>query len=69
VGSYTLKIAISGFKTSQSKGIELAAGQNVRQTYVLELGDVADSLTVEGAAPLVNTVSGFDNYIWPLSLI
>jgi hypothetical protein len=57
VGSYTLKIVLPGFKTYMNRGIELAAGQNVRQTYTLEVGGVAEAVTVEGSAPLVNTVS------------
>ncbi len=57
VGSYTLKIEMPGFKTYVSKGIELAAGQEVRHTYDLPVGEVAESVTVQGGATLVNTVS------------
>ena len=56
-GVYTLKIEADGFKVSVSTGITLTAGQQVRQTFNLELGQVTESVTVEGAAPLVNTVS------------
>jgi len=57
VGVYTLKIAVAGFKTYVKDGIELAASQNVRQTFALEVGGVTESVTVQGKAPLVNTVS------------
>lgn len=57
LGSYALKIEMPGFKTYLSKGIELGAGQNVRRTFTLELGGVADTVTVESTASLVNTVS------------
>ena len=57
VGAYSVKIALAGFKTSLTKSIALAAGQNVRQTYRLELGGVTDTVTVQGSSPLVNMVS------------
>jgi hypothetical protein len=57
VGAYSVKIALTGFKTSVTKGIGLAAGQNVRQIFRLELGGVTDTVTVQGSSPLVNTVS------------
>lgn len=57
VGFYTLRIEAPGFKVYQSSGIELAAAQNVRRTFALELGEVTETVQVEGSAPLVNTVS------------
>jgi outer membrane receptor protein involved in Fe transport len=57
VGSYALKLSFAGFKTAESKGIQLAAGQNVRSTYTLEVGGLAETVTVQGGSPLVNTVS------------
>ncbi len=57
VGSYTLKIEKSGFKTLLNKGIELAASQNARETYALEVGQVAEVVTVEGGTPLISTAS------------
>jgi len=57
VGSYALRIEAKGFKRLESKGIELSAAQNVRQTFLMEVGSVTDVVTVEGSAPLINTVS------------
>ena len=57
VGTYSIQIEAPGFKRSLSSSIELVAGQNVRQTYSLQVGDVAETVQVEGASPLVNTVS------------
>src|SRR5213594_1048630 len=57
VGSYTLKIVMPGFRTYESRGIPLGAAQNVRRTYALEVGSLADNVTVTGEAPLVNTIS------------
>jgi len=57
VGSYALRIEAQGFKKYESTGIELAAGQTVRQTFVLQVGAVTESVMVEGSAPLVSTAS------------
>jgi hypothetical protein len=57
VGSYRLRIEASGFKSYQAEGIELVAGQQVRQTFVLEVGAVTETVTVESSAPLINAVS------------
>lgn len=57
VGVYMLKIEKPGFKSYVNTGIELDAAQNVRQTHTLQVGEVAETVTVEGTAPLVNTVS------------
>lgn len=56
-GTYTLSISITGFKTYKATGISLGAAQNVRRTYQLEVGEIAESITVTGNAPLVNAVS------------
>src|SRR5437867_8374984 len=56
-GTYTLKLALPGFKTYESKGIPLGAAQSVRRTYTLEVGAITDNVTVTGEAPLVNTLS------------
>src|SRR6266850_4607286 len=57
VGSYTLKIGMPGFKTYEARTIPLGASQNVRRTYVLEVGNITDNVTVTGEAPMVNTLS------------
>ena len=66
VGSYTLRIEAKGFKRLESKGIELSAAQNIRQTFVMEIGATTETVSVEASAPLINTVSSeqlntFDN--------
>src|SRR5262249_51151037 len=56
-GTYTLKLALPGFRTYESRGIPLGAAQRVRRTYTLEGGSVTGNVTVTGEAPLVNTLS------------
>src|SRR5215510_12430805 len=56
-GPYAIKIELAGFKAYNSQGLVLGAGQTVRQTYVLEVGSVEESVTVSGLSPLVQTSS------------
>jgi outer membrane receptor protein involved in Fe transport len=52
-GSYTVKIELTGFKTTQNRGVLLGAGQTVRQTFTLEVGGLEETVTVAGQSPLV----------------
>jgi outer membrane receptor protein involved in Fe transport len=56
-GIYTLRIELPGFKTHVSADFELGAAQNVRRTFILEVGGVTEEVTVTSEAPLVNTVA------------
>jgi outer membrane receptor protein involved in Fe transport len=57
VGVYIIKVDAPGFKSLVNTGLTLAAGQQIRQTLKLELGSVSETVTVDAAASLVNTVS------------
>src|SRR5262249_55285771 len=52
-----IKIELSGFKTYESRGLTLGAGQTVRQSYSLEVGNVTEKITVTESAPLIETVT------------
>jgi len=56
-GPYAIKIELSGFKTYTSSGLKLGASQEVRQTYALEVGALAETVTVVEEAPLIQTAS------------
>jgi hypothetical protein len=56
-GPYTVSIELSGFKTMKSQGMQLGAGQTVRQSFTLEVGAVAETVTVAGQAPLIDTAA------------
>jgi hypothetical protein len=60
VGSYTLRISLAGFSTSEATKIAIGAGQNLRRTYVLAVSAVQETVTVTGGISLVNTVSPED---------
>ena len=46
-----------GFKGVESKGVELSAAQNVRRTFVMEVGAITKVVSVAGTAALFNPVS------------
>jgi hypothetical protein len=54
-GPYTVKIELTGFKTLVNRGIQLGAGQTVRQTFTLQLGALEETVTVAAQAPLIET--------------
>ena len=56
-GAYTVKIELSGFKTYENRGLTLSAGQTVRQTFALEVGAMAETVTVAGNTPLIETAT------------
>jgi hypothetical protein len=45
-GPYTITIGLRGFKTLTTQGLELGAGQTVRQTFNMEVGALAETITV-----------------------
>jgi len=56
-GAYSVKIEMPGFKTYTNLGLQLGSGQNVRQTFTLEVGQLSENITVAETAPLVETAS------------
>jgi outer membrane receptor protein involved in Fe transport len=56
-GAYTIRIELSGFKTYENRGLSLSAGQTVRQTFQLEVGALAETVTVAESAPLIETAT------------
>jgi Carboxypeptidase regulatory-like domain/TonB dependent receptor/TonB-dependent Receptor Plug Domain len=56
-GPYTVKIELTGFKTMQNQGMQLGAGQTVRQTFTLQVGALEETVTVAGSSPLIDTAA------------
>lgn len=56
-GTYTLEVTAAGFKSEIRKDIILQIQQVAQQDFRLQVGDVQQQVTVEGAAPLLNTES------------
>jgi hypothetical protein len=56
-GPYTVRIELTGFKATRNQGMQLGAGQTVRQTFTLEVGALAETVTVSGEAPLIESAA------------
>jgi hypothetical protein len=56
-GVYSVEARCQGFEVVRFTGIQVLAGQSVRQDVVLKAGSVTQSVTVKGEAPLVHTDS------------
>jgi hypothetical protein len=56
-GPYTIKVELTGFRALQNRGMQLGAGQSVRQTFTLEVGAMSETITVAGEAPLIETAA------------
>jgi hypothetical protein len=54
---YTLTITMNGFKTFVAPDVELLVAQRAMINATLEVGTVQQNLTVEGAAPMIDTAS------------
>jgi len=57
VGTYVVKSALTGFKTSTTKPITLEAKQIARLDFRMELGKLEDTVEVVGQAPVLQTES------------
>ena len=55
VGNYTIEVEATGFKKFVQRGIVLDVGRQARVDAVLQVGAMADAITVTSDAPLVNT--------------
>src|SRR5437899_139912 len=51
-GDYTLKVSMQGFKSIENKGIHIGTQQFLTLDFSLEVGNLQESITVEGATPL-----------------
>jgi hypothetical protein len=54
-GTYVVTFTLPGFRTVKREGIELAAGFTANVTADLAVGALEETITVSGAAPLVDT--------------
>jgi hypothetical protein len=55
IGPYRLQASLSGFKTFQQTGIVLQVGSSPTINVTLGLGQLAETVTVQGEAPLIET--------------
>jgi hypothetical protein len=57
IGTYTATYELSGFQTSRREGIRLTVGFTARLDVALSVGNLQETVTVSGSAPLVDVAS------------
>src|SRR5436309_8098965 len=55
--TYDISAELTGFRTSQRKGILLQANENLTVNVAIEVGAIAESVTVSGQSPTVDVTS------------
>ena len=56
-GNYTVRVEHPGFKKLERQGIRVSTNESVTLNFALEMGAATESVTVTGAAPLLNTTN------------
>ncbi len=54
-GTYTIKASLTGFKSYENKGVRIGTQQFVTLDIRLEVGQLQETITVTGEAPLIDT--------------
>src|SRR4030095_9589845 len=63
-GRYTIRVEARGFKTLDRKGLVLDPYQIMNLGEVaLEIGDITNTVTIEGEAPLVETATAQKSFV------
>jgi hypothetical protein len=57
LGTYTITVEMTGFKSATRPSIRLIGGQTFRQDIALELGEVSEQITVSASAEILNTAN------------
>jgi hypothetical protein len=56
-GTYTVRVALTGFRTEERKGFRIGTQQSAVLDFTLEVGALSEQITVIGEAPLVERAS------------
>ena len=57
-GVYNLRASAAGFKTVEQTGVILNVGSSVRVNFTMQVGNVAETITVADVAPVLKTETG-----------
>jgi carboxypeptidase family protein len=57
IGTYTIEYALTGFQMVRREGVRLTVGFTARIDVSLKVGALEETITVSGAAPVVDTTS------------
>jgi len=52
-GTYTVRVALAGFKTEERRGLPIATQQTITMDFTLEVGALEEQITVRATAPVV----------------
>ncbi len=52
-GNYSVKVAMTGFKTEERKGLRVGTSQLITQDFTLQVGTLEEAITVTGESPLI----------------
>src|SRR5947207_5665786 len=59
VDTYTVRVSMDGFKTSERKGVRVSAGDRVAVgALTMEVGTLAETVTVSGDSPVIQAQTG-----------
>ena len=56
-GSYSVKAALTGFKTEERKGVAVATQQILVLDFVLQIGEFSEQITVSGETPVLERLT------------
>src|ERR1700683_1468426 len=56
-GTYTVRVEAMGFKTGERTDVVVGVGQDIRVDFIVQPGEQAQTVTVSGEAPQVNTTN------------
>jgi hypothetical protein len=54
-GTYKVKVALQGYKTTEQTGIRIGTQQFITLDLTMEVGAIAESVTVTGQSPIIAT--------------
>jgi len=57
IGDYTVRVELSGFSSIDRKGVVVSVGQTVSIDFELKIAKVAETITVTGESPLIETTN------------
>jgi len=58
VGTYRVEVSVAGFKRAVRDGVQLQGAARVGVDFTLQIGEIAETVSVTAEAPLVNTETG-----------
>src|SRR5215468_10714059 len=61
--TYDITAELTGFRTSTRKGVLLQANENLTVNFSIELGALAETITVAGESPVVDVTSSALNEV------